>query len=141
MRSKSDKRCYSDLVKLDTFMDRYNYLKITSGVGYKTFGEERYLNQALYTSEKWKRTRRIVILRDQGCDLGIEGYEVTGKRIIVHHMNPITEEDILSDNPELYDPEFLICASFDTHNGIHFGRKYIPHRYLIERKPGDTKLW
>lgn len=141
MVKKMSKRCYSDLLKLSSFDERYNYLKITSGVGYKTFGEARYLNQALYSSEKWRKIRRAVILRDKGCDLGIEGYEIMGNRIIVHHMNPITEEDILSENPFLYDPEFLICASFDTHNGIHFGRKYVPYRSLIERKPGDTKLW
>lgn len=134
------KRTYNELKKLKTFEDRFNYLKVSGNVGESTFGFDRYLNQALYTSEKWKKVRRDVIIRDNGCDLGIDGYEIIDK-IIVHHMNPITEEDILNQNEEIFDPNYLICVSDRTHNAIHFGYEYIKGSAYIERKPGDTKLW
>lgn len=133
-------KTFSELKKLKTFHERYLYLKLQGGVGVKTFGADRYLNQMFYQSDKWKKVRQKVILRDDGCDLGIPGYEITDK-IYIHHMNPITPEDILEGKEEIVDPEFLICVSFNTHNAIHFSDESLLPSVPIERKPGDTKLW
>lgn len=133
-------RTYSELRKLKTFKERYDYLKLRGEVGVATFGADRYLNQALYRSSRWKRTRDKIILRDEGCDLGIEGYEIYD-RIYIHHMNPITIDDILEENDEMFNPEFLVCVSFNTHNAIHFSDDSLLPKLPVERKPGDTKLW
>ena len=133
-------RTYSELKRIKTFKERYDYLKLRGEVGVETFGADRYLNQALYRSSRWKRTRDKIIIRDNGCDLGIEGYEVKD-RIYIHHMNPITLEDILEENDEMFNPEFLICVSFNTHNAIHFSDDSLLPKLPVERKPGDTKLW
>lgn len=125
---------------MKTFRERYLYLRLQGGVGVQTFGADRYLNQALYQSSQWKKVRDKIILRDEGCDLGIPGYEIQDK-IYVHHMNPITSEDILEERKEIMDPEFLICVSFNTHNAIHFSDESLLPSLPIERKPGDTKLW
>ena len=132
---------YSELVTLPTFEERYRYLKQSGIVAEETFGSHRYLNQAYYTSPDWRRARNHVIIRDNGCDLGMEGYEIHD-RIYVHHINPITEEDILDRSPALFDPENLICVSFNTHQAIHYGdESLLPIISFTERTPGDTKLW
>ena len=132
---------YSELITLPTFEERYRYLKQSGIVAEETFGSHRYLNQAYYTSPDWRRARNNVIVRDNGCDLGMEGYEIHD-RIYVHHINPITEEDILDRSPALFDPENLICVSFNTHQAIHYGdESLLPIISCTERTPGDTKLW
>lgn len=132
---------YSDLITLPTFTERYRYLKQSGIVAEETFGGHRYLNQAYYTSPDWRRVRNEVIIRDKGCDLGVEGYEIAD-RIYVHHINPITEDDILDRSPALFDPENLICVSFNTHQAIHYGdESLLPIISFNERTPGDTKLW
>ena len=132
---------YSDLITLPTFTERYRYLKQSGIVAEETFGGHRYLNQSYYKSQEWRRVRNEVIIRDKGCDLGVEGYEIAD-RIYVHHINPITEDDILDRSPALFDPENLICVSFNTHQAIHYGdESLLPIISFNERTPGDTKLW
>lgn len=133
-------RRYSELIRYDTFLDRYHYLNLVGQVGVETFGLDRYLNQTLYRSSKWRRTRDQVIIRDNGCDLGFEGFDIAG-RIIVHHINPLTVQDIEDDVDEIYDPEFLICCSFETHNAIHYGDERLLPVLPVERRPGDTCPW
>lgn len=133
-------RTYSDLSKLTTFEDRYNYLRLNGFVGQETFGFDRYLNQVFYKSAKWRSVRDFVIVRDNGCDLGIEGREIYGK-IIIHHMNPITIQDIEQESDFLLDPEFLISTVHETHNAIHYGDENLLIRAPIERKPNDTCPW
>lgn len=133
-------RSYTELSKLKTFEERFNYLKLHGKVGNETFGYNRYLNQILYKSQKFRQVRDVVIIRDNGCDLGIDGYQINDK-IIIHHMNPISLEDIEAGSNIVYDPEYLICVSYNTHNAIHFGNDNILEKTIIERKPGDTKLW
>ena len=134
------KRRYSELKKFTEFKDRYNYLKLTGEVGATTFGFDRYLNQLLYHSRKWRNIRRDVIIRDNGCDLGVEGFDIYDK-IIIHHMNPISIDDLEHDDPMVFDPEYLICVSHRTHNAIHYGDESQLPRDYVERKPGDTMLW
>ena len=131
---------YSELIRYDTFIDRYHYLNLVGQVGIETFGLDRYLNQTLYRSSRWRRTRNQVILRDNGCDLGMEGFDIVD-RIIVHHINPLTVQDIEEDVDEIYDPEFLICCSFDTHHAIHYGDERLLPQLPVERRPGDTCPW
>lgn len=133
-------RTYSELSKLKSFEERYRYLKLAGVVGKSTFGFDRYLNQMLYNSERWKRTRDKVIIRDNGCDLGVEGYEINDK-IIVHHVNPITIEDIEEARDWIFDPEFLICTSDRTHKAIHYSDEGLLPQLPIERRPGDTCPW
>lgn len=134
-------RTYTELKKLKTFEDRFKYLMIGGSVGVDTFGFDRYLNQALYNSCEWKKVRDTVIVRDNGCDLGLEGFEIGGK-ILIHHMNPITMNQILNRDPEIFNPEFLISVSHKTHNAIHYGDESIVNAYIpVERTPGDTRLW
>lgn len=132
---------YSELLNLHTFEDRFDYLKLNGSVGADTFGFDRYLNQKFYSSPEWKSIRRQVILRDNGCDLGINGLEICG-RIYIHHMNPITVEDFKNDSMLILSPEYLISVSLDTHNAIHYGNKnYAANKLPIERRPGDTCPW
>lgn len=133
-------RRYSELIALPTFEERYRYLRLKGAVGRETFGFDRYLNQILYNSEKWKDVRDYVIIRDNGCDLGVEGFEIP-KLIIVHHMNPITIEQIEREDPSIFDPEFLISTSHNTHNAIHYGDSNLLVKGPIERKPNDTCPW
>jgi hypothetical protein len=133
-------RCYSELRKIRGFEERFDYLSIRAQVGLETFGYERWLNQAFYTSVQWKQIRQQVIARDYGCDLGIEGYEIND-RLIVHHMNPIAVEHIMMADESILDPEYLICTSHRTHNAIHYGDKSLLVQPLVQRRPGDTKLW
>lgn len=133
-------RSYSELKRMRTFEERFEYLKIGAFVGDPTFGFERYMNQMLYNSSKWRRLRNEIIIRDNGCDLGVEGYEIPDK-IIVHHMNPITIDEIQEFSDDVFDPEFLICVSHNTHNAIHYGDKNLLIRLPEERRPGDTCPW
>lgn len=133
-------RSYSELKKIDTFEERFNYLSLRSVVGAATFGFERYVNQQFYRSVEWKHIRRDVIARDSGLDLGIDGYEIFEK-IIIHHMNPMTVEDIELGNEDILDPEFLITTSHKTHNAIHYGDSNLLAKPFVDRRPGDTKLW
>lgn len=133
-------RCYRELQKLKTFEERFQYLKLSGIVGESTFGFDRYLNQMLYNSKRWKKTRDKIIIRDNACDLGVNDYEMHGK-IFIHHMNPISLDDFEIDNDLLYDPEFLICTSFDTHNAIHYGDESLLPKLPVERRPNDTCPW
>lgn len=134
-------RTYSELITFPTFEERYRYLKLDGRVGVDTFGFDRYINQNLYQrNPRWKKARDTVIIRDNGCDLGVEGFEIHGK-IIVHHMNPITMDDILKDRDWIYDPEFLICTVHNTHNAIHYGDERLLVTAPKERTPNDTCPW
>lgn len=130
---------YSELIRIPDFEGRFNYLKLAGGVGEATFGFDRYLNQALYRSSAWKKVRNQIIIRDNGCDMGLEDYPAN--RIIVHHMNPIDEQDILDRSDEIFNPEYLICVSYNTHNAIHFGDFDTLPKPIVERRPGDTCPW
>lgn len=134
-------RSYSDLRRLRTFDERFEYLSLDGQVGEATFGYERWVNQRFYTSVQWKHARQEVVLRDMGCDLGIPGHEVH-YGLLVHHMNPMTAEDIRNGADWILDPEFLICTSKQTHNALHYGSEnHLLSRAVVERRPGDTKLW
>ena len=133
-------RTYSELRKLETIQERFEYLKLRGRVGDQTFGYDRWINQKFYTSTQWRHIRSHIIARDLGCDLGIEGYEIHGG-LYIHHLNPMTKADIVEGDDSILDPEFLITTTLVTHNAIHYGdAKQLP-RLLVERKPGDTKLW
>lgn len=136
----NDIKTYEDLKELDSFESRYEYLKLGDKVGDETFGHSRILNQTFYTSDAWRKVRDEVIIRDNGCDLGIASRPIGGK-ILVHHLNAITKEDIINRSPSLLDPNNLVCVSKKTHDAIHFGSKEVLYKNPIERKPGDTKLW
>jgi hypothetical protein len=141
INSQTKVRTYSELLEFPDFNDRYNYLKLSGSVGESTFGFDRYINQEFYRSREWKQIRREVIIRDNGCDMGVQDYEIYGK-IIVHHMNPIQDEDLLQHNiHRVIDPEFLVCVSHMTHQAIHFGSDKLLPQLPVERKKGDTKLW
>lgn len=133
-------RSYSELVRLPTMQERYEYLRLSSAPGEVTFGSSRYLNQKLYTSTEWTQVRQKIIVRDQGFDLGVEGYSA-GWKPTIHHINPITLEQILEGDPSIFDPENLILCSHDTHNAIHFGAPQDRSQMPVERRPGDTILW
>ena len=133
-------RTYSELVTLPTFEERFNYLKLKGQVGKDTFGFDRWLNQIFYRDPEWKSVRDYVIVRDNGCDLGVDGYEING-RILVHHMNPISKEDILKRSKYLLDPEFLISTIHNTHNAIHYGDEDLLIKTPIERTKNDTCPW
>lgn len=133
-------KTYSELITIPTFEDRYRYLRIGSEIGKDTFGFDRYLNQSFYKSDEWKSIRDYVIVRDHGCDLGIEGREIWG-RIIIHHMNPITKKDILTRSRFLLDPEFLICTIKNTHDAIHYGDETLLVTVPLERQKNDTCPW
>jgi len=121
-------------------MERFNYLKLSGVVGEQTFGYDRYLNQRFYRSTEWKRIRDQVISRDNGCDLGVEGHMIFG-RLLIHHMNPVTMDDILSRSRFLLDPEYLICVNEFTHNALHFSDESLLPSAPIDRKPNDTCPW
>jgi len=133
-------RTYSELITLPTFEERYRYLQLNGAVGKDTFGFDRYINQQFYRSKEWQRIRDEVIIRDNACDLGMEGYEIHG-RIYVHHMNPIMVRDIHSNSNYLMNPEFLICTTHRTHNAIHYGDEDLLARAPIERTKNDTCPW
>lgn len=132
-------RCYTDLRLLTGFEERFEYLKLGGEVGKDTFGFDRWINQRFYKSPEWRRIRRDVIIRDEGRDLGVEGYELQNV-IYVHHMNPMLPKDIVDASEWILNPEYLICCSFDTHNAIHYGDASLLPK-VIERKPNDTCPW
>lgn len=129
-------KTYDEMSKLETFDERFNYLKLNGRVNFT----HRYLNQALYQSEEWKRFRRRVIIRDDGCDLGIPGLKIMTK-VHIHHINPITEEDIVNRAPCVFDMNNVVCTSSNTHNAIHYGDDNLLVKDYVERKPGDTCPW
>lgn len=133
-------RTFSELTRLITFADRFEYLKLNGSVGRETFGFDRWINQQFYRSKQWRDIRNEVIARDEGLDLGFPGYEIYD-RIIIHHMNPITAEEIEHGNTDILDPEFLITTTHKTHNAIHYGDASLLPRPPVERRPGDTRLW
>lgn len=137
---KMSLRNFRELISLSTFEDRYEYLRIGGVVGSDTFGAERYLNQAFYTSREWKNVRHAVIARDEGCDMSMPGYEIYEKPI-VHHMNPISVEDVMDGNPDILNPEYLVLVSHQTHNAIHYGNRAQLRVAIPERFTGDTQLW
>ena len=138
---KKNIRTYSELSKLKTFRERYEYLKLDGTVGEETFGFDRYINQMFYKSEEWKRIRNYVITRDNGCDLGIQDRKIIDSVILVHHMNPITKEDIINKNEILLDPEYLITTIKPTHDAIHYGDENLLAEDLIVRSKNDTCPW
>lgn len=133
-------RCYSELIEIPTFEERFRYLQLNGSVGKDTFGFDRYMNQAFYQSREWKRVRDEVILRDNGRDLGVDGYTIYGK-VLIHHMNPITVKDIATVSNFLMNPEYLICVSHTTHNAIHYGDENLIPKGPIIRTPNDTCPW
>lgn len=133
-------KTYSELITIPTFEERFEYLKLDGQVGVETFGFNRYLNQAFYKSDEWLSIRDYVITRDNGCDLGIEGYEIYG-RILIHHINPITKDDIIQRSRILLDPENLITTVKRTHDAIHYGDSNLLMRAPIERRKNDTCPW
>ena len=133
-------RTYSELVRLRTFEERFEYLALRGSVGQATFGFERWVNQAFYRSTQWRNVRHHVIARDNGCDLAFPDHEIHN-RLVVHHMNPMAVDDIVDGEEWILDPEFLITTQLVTHNAIHYGDASLLPKPLVERRPGDTKLW
>ena len=133
-------KTYSQLRSLPTYLERFHYLSLKGRVGRETFGFDRWINQAFYKSREWQQVREQVIVRDLGCDLGIEGREIHSG-LLVHHMNPITAEHIQNDDPSILDPDQLVVVTLRSHNAIHYGTEDLLPRDPVERKPGDTKLW
>ena len=134
------KLAYSELIQIPSFKERFQYCRLSGQVGIDTFGFDRYLNQVLYRSAKWRSLRNQIIIRDNGCDLAHADFPVN-KKILIHHLNPITEQDVLNESTVLYDPENLICVSHSTHNAIHYGTEALLPKGEIERKPNDTCPW
>lgn len=133
-------KCYSELIALPTFIERYRYLKLNGVVGEDTFGFKRWLNQVLYTSSDWKSFRREIARRDNGCDLAVQGFEIYGP-VIVHHIVPITYEDVINRSKCLFDPENAILTQLGTHNAIHYGDESLLNIAPVERTPNDTCPW
>lgn len=133
-------KTYSELILLPTFEERFKYLQLNGRVGDDTFGFDRYINQNFYRSAEWKRIRDLVIMRDNGCDLALEGYEIYG-RILIHHMNPITVKDVELSTEYLMNPEYLICVTHNTHNAIHYGDEKLINNGPIVRTKNDTCPW
>ena len=133
-------KSYHEMVKLKTFKERYEYLKLSGRIGNVTFGCDRYLNQVFYNSKEWKNFRNQIIIRDNGCDLGIDGRIITGK-LLIHHINPITKKDILNRSDLLFDEDNVICVSHMTHEAIHYGDSSLLLEDYIPRRPNDTIPW
>jgi hypothetical protein len=133
-------RSYSELRRIATFEERYRYLALRGQVGQATFGFDRYMNQGFYTSREWRNARDGIIIRDNGCDLGIEGHEIH-RGLFIHHLNPITPAQIEAGDPALLDPNNLITVTHNTHNAIHYGDERMLPKPPVERRAGDTKLW
>lgn len=133
-------RTYTELMSIPSFEERYKYLALKGSVGRETFGYDRWLNQVFYKSSEWQNARQIVMIRDEGCDLGVTGYDI-GAQILIHHINPIKPQDLETFNPDVLDPEYLITTTLTTHNAIHYGDEGLLPRLRVARTPGDTKLW
>lgn len=140
MKMTTNDRTYSELISIPDYLERFHYLRLDGRVGQETFGYDRYLNQTLYRSEEWKRFRRDIIIRDNGCDLACEGFEIYGK-IIIHHINPITIEDVVRRSAKIFDPENVIACSMNTHNAIHYGDATLLVTGPIIRTKYDTCPW
>ena len=134
-------RTYRELSRLETFKERFDYLKLNGKVGEDTFGFDRYLNQQFYRSLEWKSVRDQIIIRDNGCDLGVEGYDIKGQKIYIHHLNPLRSEDIVNRTQYLLNPDFLITTTFQTHNAIHYGNEDLLPFVPPERFANDTCPW
>lgn len=134
-------KTYSELSKLKSFDERFKYLKLNGRVGKEVFGYDRYMNQVFYRSYRWKRVRDMVIARDDGCDLGIEGHEIRGEKIYIHHMNPLLLNDILDETEYLMNPEYLITTKHSTHNAIHYGDERVSSLSFVDRTINDTCPW
>lgn len=133
-------RAYSELERLRSFEERFDYLRLHGDVGRSTFGFDRYINQKFYKSAEWKNARDFVIVRDNGCDLGIIGYEIHSGALI-HHINPMTRDDVIHSESWIFDPEYLITTTHRTHNAIHYSDESLLPKVVIARQKGDTKLW
>ena len=133
-------RTYSELITIPTFEERFEYLQLKGSVGKDTFGYDRYLNQVLYRSPEWKRLRNKIVIRDNGCDLACDGYDIYGK-VLIHHLNPITVEDVLARSRKVFDPDNLVCVSHNTHNAIHYGDVDLLATGPIIRTKNDTCPW
>lgn len=133
-------KTYTELIALSTFKDRFDYLKLNGKIGEETFGFDRYLNQQFYHSQEWKKIRNQIIIRDNACDIAHPDFPIAG-RIYIHHLNPITSEDIINHTRYLVDPEFLVCVSYDTHYSITYGDEGLLPSGPVERKPNDTCPW
>ena len=140
IRMSMKNKSYSELIRLPTYLERFRYLQINGAVGAETFGYDRYLNQILYRTGEWKRFRRDIILRDNGCDLACDDYEIFG-RVLVHHINPITVDDVLNRDPKIFDPNNVITTTLDTHNAIHYGDERLLVMDPIVRTKNDTCPW
>ena len=133
-------RTYSELITIQTFEERFEYLQLKGSIGKDTFGYDRYLNQVLYRSPEWKRLRNQIIIRDCGCDLACDGYDIYGK-VLIHHLNPITVEDVIARSRKVFDPDNLVCVSHNTHNAIHYGDVDLLVTGPIIRTKNDTCPW
>lgn len=133
------KKCYSELIEIPSFLERFEYLKIGGHIGVETFGNNRYLNQIFYSSKEWRRFRNDIIIRDKSCDLGIEGRDIT--KVYIHHIIPITADDVIRRSPLCLDPENVICVCHNTHEAIHYSDSTILIPDIIERRPNDTTPW
>lgn len=133
-------KTYGEMIIFPTFEERFNYLKLKGRVGEETFGFHRYVNQAFYTSRKWRSIRSEVIIRDDGCDLAIPDRPIVG-RLYIHHINPVDLSQLENEDSSLYDPENLVCVSYETHLAIHYGRESPSSMTIVDRYPGDTTLW
>lgn len=133
-------RTYEELMQLSTFKERFRYLSLRGNVGESTFGFDRYINQKFYTSREWRQIRQHVIARDNGCDLGVDGYEIH-HRLVIHHMNPMSKHEVAMGDDSILDPQFLITTTHQTHNAIHYGDETLLPRTLTPRRSGDTQLW
>lgn len=137
---KMKHRTYSELVRHKTFEDRFDYLVLHGQVGEQTFGFDRWMNQRFYTSREWRNVRAYVIARDDGCDLGVPGYDIH-LQLLIHHINPLTPRDLENGEEWILDPEFLITTTKRTHNAIHYGDRSLLPQPFVQRVPGDTRLW
>lgn len=133
-------RSYSEMARHNTFEERFDYLRLYGDVGRSTFGFDRHINQRFYKSREWKRARDFVITRDNGCDLGVPGYEIH-ENILIHHLNPMTVNDVVHGEDWIFNPEYLITTTQRTHNAIHYGDASLLAKVVVPRAPGDTKLW
>lgn len=135
-------KTYNELKKLKSYDDKFTYLNLKANIGEETFGSERYINQSFYRSKEWRIVRDQVIVRDNGCDLGHPDYPIAKGQIVIHHINPITADDIEEANPKVFELSNLICCSKDTHNAIHYGKNdYLNTKKEVIRRPGDTLPW
>lgn len=139
-RDKAERKSYSELIEFKSFEDRFNYLVCHSEIGVPTFGSSRYLNQILYKDKRWQKARDLAIIRDQGLDLGVAGADIVGYAV-VHHINPITLEDVIYRRECVFDLDNLICTSDKTHKAIHYGRQVPTTAFYQKRRPGDTTIW